>query len=272
MFIVGKRLKLVICKIKKCLKLTIFYPYSRSFDDSYMNKVLVFTKQNQEKLNKTPFKAFGNDSAKWQKIEVLAKNLSIKKQKRILDKNYKDKEQKDFKDRNLNDTRYIARLVLNYTKDYLDFLPLSDDENTKLNDTQKVSKVHVEAKSGMLTSVLRYTWGFSTKNRNNHLHHAMDAAIIAYVNNSIVKDFSDFKKEQESNTAELYAKKISELDYKNKRKFFEPFSGFRQKVLDKIDEIFVSKPERKKPSGALHEETLEKKKNSINHTAEKKEF
>ncbi|EOI9748865.1 type II CRISPR RNA-guided endonuclease Cas9, partial [Campylobacter jejuni] len=89
------------------------YPYSRSFDDSYMNKVLVFTKQNQEKLNKTPFEAFGNDSTKWQKIEVLAKNLPEKKQKRILDKNYKDKEQKDFKDRNLNDTRYIARLVLN---------------------------------------------------------------------------------------------------------------------------------------------------------------
>lgn len=136
------------------------------------------------------------------------KKFTWKKQKRILDKNYKDKEQKDFKDRNLNDTRYIARLVLNYTKDYLDFLPLSDDENTKLNDTQKGSKVHVEAKSGMLTSALRHTWGFSTKNRNNHLHHAIDAAIIAYVNNSIVKDFSDFKKEQESNTAELYAKKL----------------------------------------------------------------
>lgn len=190
------------------LEIDHIYPYSRSFDDSYMNKVLVFTKQNQEKLNKTPFEAFGNDNAKWQKIEVLAKNLPEKKQKRILDKNYKDKEQKDFKDRNLNDTRYIARLVLNYTKDYLDFLPLSDDENTKLNDTQKGSKVHVEAKSGMLTSALRHTWGFSAKDRNNHLHHAIDAAIIAYANNSIVKAFSDFKKEQESNSVELYAKKL----------------------------------------------------------------
>ncbi|EAJ1198445.1 type II CRISPR RNA-guided endonuclease Cas9 [Campylobacter jejuni] len=254
----GEKIKISDLQDEKMLEIDHIYPYSRSFDDSYMNKVLVFTKQNQEKLNQTPFEAFGNDSAKWQKIEVLAKNLPTKKQKRILDKNYKDKEQKDFKDRNLNDTRYIARLVLNYTKDYLDFLPLSDDENTKLNDTQKGSKVHVEAKSGMLTSALRHTWGFSAKDRNNHLHHAIDAVIIAYANNSIVKAFSDFKKEQESNSAELYAKKISELDYKNKRKFFEPFSGFRQKVLDKIDEIFVSKPERKKPSGALHEETFRK--------------
>ncbi|HDZ4932777.1 TPA: type II CRISPR RNA-guided endonuclease Cas9 [Campylobacter jejuni] len=254
----GEKIKISDLQDEKILEIDHIYPYSRSFDDSYMNKVLVFTKQNQEKLNKTPFEAFGKDDVKWQKIETLAKNLPAKKQKRILDKNYKDKEQKDFKDRNLNDTRYIARLVLNYTKDYLEFLPLSDDENIKLNDTQKGSKVHVEAKSGMLTSVLRHTWGFSTKDRNNHLHHAIDAVIIAYANASVVKAFSDFKKEQENYTAELYAKKINELDFKNKRKFFEPFSNFRQKVLEKIDEIFVSKPERKKPSGALHEETFYK--------------
>ncbi|HDZ5066212.1 TPA: type II CRISPR RNA-guided endonuclease Cas9 [Campylobacter jejuni] len=254
----GEKIKMSDLQDEKMLEIDHIYPYSRSFDDSYMNKVLVFTKQNQEKLNKTPFEAFGKDDVKWQKIEILANNLPSKKQKRILDKNYKDKEQKDFKDRNLNDTRYIARLVLNYTKDYLEFLPLSDDENIKLNDTQKGSKVHVEAKSGMLTSVLRHTWGFSTKDRNNHLHHAIDAVIIAYANASVVKAFSDFKKEQENYTAELYEKKINELDFKNKRKFFEPFSNFRQKVLEKIDEIFVSKPERKKPSGALHEETFYK--------------
>ncbi|HFZ5169024.1 TPA: hypothetical protein ACIK0Y_001865 [Campylobacter jejuni] len=50
----------------------------------------------------------------------------------------------------------------------------------------------------MLTSALRHTWGFSTKNRNNHLHHAINTAIIAYVNNSIVKDFSDFKKSKKA--------------------------------------------------------------------------
>lgn len=132
--------------------------------------------------------------------------------------------------------------------------------------------MHVEAKSGMLTSALRHTWGFSTKDRNNHLHHAIDAVIIAYANNSIVKAFSDFKKEQESNSAELYAKKISELDYKNKRKFFEPFSGFRQKVLDKIDEILSQNLREKSQVELYMKKHLEKKKNSINHTAEKKEF
>ncbi|MCW1528876.1 hypothetical protein OLR80_00645, partial [Campylobacter jejuni] len=77
-------------------------------------------------------------------------------------------------------------------------------------------------------------------------HHAIDAVIIAYANNSIVKAFQILKRARKQQCRTL-CKKISELDYKNKRKFFEPFSGFRQKVLDKIDEIFVSKPERKKP-------------------------
>lgn len=65
------------------LKINHIYPYARSFDDSYMNKVLVFTKQNQEKLNNPPpfFEAFGNDSAKWQKIEVLAKTYLLKSKK-----------------------------------------------------------------------------------------------------------------------------------------------------------------------------------------------
>lgn len=254
----GKKITFSDLKDEKALEIDHIYPYSRSFDDSYMNKVLVFNKENQEKLNKTPFEAFGEDISKWQKIETLAQKLPEKKKKRILDKNYKEKEQKDFKDRNLNDTRYIARLVLNYTKDYLDFLPLSDDENTILNDTQKGSKVHVETKNGMLTSVLRHTWGLGDKDRNNHLHHATDAIVIAYANASIVKAFSDFKKEQENCTAKFYAKKINASDFKNKRKFFEPFSGFRQKVLEKISEIFVSKPERKKPSGALHQESFYK--------------
>lgn len=63
------------------LEIDHIYPYSRSFDDSYMNKVLVFTKQNQEKLNKTPFEAFGNDSTKWQKLKFWQK-IYLKKAKK----------------------------------------------------------------------------------------------------------------------------------------------------------------------------------------------
>lgn len=59
----------------KALEIDHIYPYSRSFDDSYMNKVLVFAKENQNKRNQTPFEAFGKDKEKWEMIKSFAKNF-----------------------------------------------------------------------------------------------------------------------------------------------------------------------------------------------------
>lgn len=252
----GKKISIEHLKDEKALEVDHIYPYSRSFDDSYMNKVLVFTKENQEKLNKTPFEAFGKNIERWNKIQALAQNLPYKKKNRILDENFKDKQQQDFISRNLNDTRYIATLIAKYTKEYLNFLPLNENENTNLKSGEKGSKIHVQTINGMLTSVLRHTWGFDKKDRNNHLHHALDAIIVAYSTNSIIKAFSDFKKNQELLKAKLYAKELTSDNYKHQAKFFEPFEGFREKILNKIDEIFVSKPPRKRARGTLHKETF----------------
>lgn len=252
----GNKITLEHLRDEKSLEVDHIYPYSRSFDDSFINKVLVFTKENQEKLNKTPFEAFGENSQKWNKIQALAQNLSYKKKNRILDKNFKDKQQQDFISRNLNDTRYISSLISKYTKEYLAFLPLDEKEDISLKSGEKGSKNHVQTINGMLTSVLRHTWGFAQKDRSNHLHHALDAIIVAYSTNSIIKAFSDFKKNQEILKAKLYAKELTSKEYKDQSKFFAPFEGFREKILNKVDEIFVSKPPRKRARGALHKETF----------------
>lgn len=43
------------------LEIDHILPYSRSFDDSYSNKVLVLSEQNQLKGDKTPFEAFSKE-------------------------------------------------------------------------------------------------------------------------------------------------------------------------------------------------------------------
>ncbi|MDE5591911.1 MAG: type II CRISPR RNA-guided endonuclease Cas9, partial [Helicobacter sp.] len=235
------------------LQIDHIYPYSRSFDDSQNNKVLVFTKENQNKLNKTPFEAFGADKEKWDRILSLASNLPKPKYRRISNMQFKDKEA-GFLARNIVDTGYIARLASQWTKDCLEFLPLSENEVTIAGE--KGSKVHVEVMNGSLTAMLRYYWGLGDKNRDNHLHHAVDAVIIGFTNASVIKAFSDFRKLQEQNKAKFYAKQIAESEYKTKRAFFEPCKNFRQMVLDKVDSIFVSKPPRKRARGALHEATF----------------
>ncbi len=237
----------------KVLEVDHIYPYSRSFDDSYMNKVLVFAKENQGKGNKTPFEAFGNDKEKWDRILSLSANLPKQKQRRISNKNFNDKEG-GFLTRNLNDTGYIARLASQWSKDCLKFENLSENEVTIAGE--KGSSVHIEVVSGKLTSTLRHYWGLGDKDRNNHLHHAVDAVILAYTNNAMIEAFANFKKTQEQNKRKFYAKQIAESEYKAKKAFFEPCKDFRSKVLEKIDSIFVSKPPRKRARGALHEETF----------------
>lgn len=249
----GKKITTEDLKDSNKLQIDHIYPYSRSFDDSYMNKVLVFSKENQNKLDKTPYEAFGGDKEKWDRILSLSAKLPKQKQRRISNTNFKDKEG-GFLARNLNDTGYIARLASQWSKDCLEFLPLSENEVSIAGE--KGSKKHIEVISGSLTATLRHYWGLGDKDRNNHLHHAVDAIILAYANAKTIKAFADFRKNQEQNKARFYAGQIVESEYKAKRAFFEPCKNFRSKVLEKLDSIFVSKPPRKRARGALHEETF----------------
>ncbi|WP_276952714.1 type II CRISPR RNA-guided endonuclease Cas9 [Helicobacter rodentium] len=241
-------------KDSNALQIDHIYPYSRSFDDSYMNKVLVFSKENQNKLDKTPYEAFGDDKEKWDRILSFSAKLPKQKQRRISNTNFKDKEG-GFLARNLNDTGYIARLASQWSKDCLEFLPLNENE---VNITgEKGSKKHIEAISGSLTATLRHYWGLGDKDRNNHLHHAVDAIILAYTNAKTIKAFADFRKNQEQNKAKFYAKQIAESEYEEQKAFHKAqVKVFRQRVEEKINEIFVSKPPKKRARGALHEETF----------------
>lgn len=262
------------------LQIDHIYPYSRSFDDSQNNKVLVYASANQHKLNKTPFEAFGSDTQQWGKILGLIKKLPKPKKNRIANKNFNDKEG-GFIARNIVDTSYIATLTASYTDAFIEFLPLSESEDTTLGRGQKGSKKHITVVNGSLTATMRHYWGLNSllddknsevKDRSNHLHHALDAIIIAYANDSIIKAFSDFKKIQEQNKARLIAKEIESSEYKISRRFFAPSNfenneAFRQSIKRKIlgessqngeqiGGIFVSKPPRKRARGALHKETF----------------
>ena len=259
---------------ESALEIDHIYPYSRSFDDSQNNKVLVFKSANQNKRNETPYEYFvkrNNNTQQWNNILGLVKKLPKPKKNRIANKNFADKES-GFIARNIVDTSYIATLTASYTDAFIEFLPLAESEDTTLGRGEKGSKKHISVVSGSLTATMRHYWGLDSllngesevKDRSNHLHHALDAIIIAYTNDKIIKAFSDFKKTQEQNTARLIAKEISSAEYKISRRFFAPANfenneAFRQNIKGKIfgelsGGIFVSKPPRKRARGALHKE------------------
>lgn len=217
-------------------------PYSRSLDDSFNNKVLCFTKQNQDKGNKTPFEYFGADkeSKEWQKFSIRVeglKNLKSAKKSRLTKTNFDESSENSFKERNKSDTSYISKFVKNYIEAHAQF------KESKM-------KRHVFTMNGMLTSQLRHKWGVGDKNRENHLHHAEDAIILAFSTQSQVQKLSTVSAAREGFIFKNREEKAKNL------KFEPPMEEFGNKVKESVEKIFVSHMPRRKIGGAAHKDTV----------------
>lgn len=124
-------------------------------------------------------------------------NIPDKKKDNYLLTNLTQEIENEMRNQNLNDTKYITRYLTSFLKAYLN-VPLVDSVN------------------GTITSKLRTRWGLNNithslqspsyyikdvdieneikKNRENHLHHAMDACIIACSNKSIIQKITNYEK------------------------------------------------------------------------------
>ena len=219
-------------------------PYSRSFDNSYNNKVLCLSSENRKKSNMTPYE-YLKDSGYWDEFEARVKLLHNKtKENHLLDKNFVDREL-EFKERNANDNSHISRYVKQYCEDGLDFS----------SSPWKNIKNRIQMRTGTLTDYLRYHWGLKKDRNESDKHHAQDAIVIACATQEMVNYLSYVSKIFE-NKYEVQEKK-GETWYKTlKKRFKEPWCGFREDVLASLDKIFVSRPPRKSATGELHQATI----------------
>lgn len=211
-------------------------PYSRSWDNSHMNKVLVYAGANQEKGNKTPFEWLGSNEHNWNLfVERVTSNPNIpyKKKLNLLNVNYDDSD-KGFLNRNLTDTAYASTYFAKFVSENLLF--------AESNRKKKVITVN-----GAVTANVRRSMKLE-KDRSEHIHHAVDAMILTAIDESYIKKVSEYNK-----FIEVSGKKFA----KNKGVSFPmPWDNFNYMVEKKADEAIVSKLENLKEKGALHEDTL----------------
>lgn len=271
-------------------------PFSRSFDDSYNNKVLVLSRENQEKRNMTPYEFLGN-TGKWEAFDAWVKGTyrnNIKKRENLLVKNFNEDKENEWIARNLVDTKYIARYMVNFIKKNLKFNNFEEKEN----------RVKVKTIVGSATTALRHYWGISAKNREeNDLHHAQDAVIIACATESFQKKIREYSKEKElyypnknGEYYDPYTGEIVDVKYKS-HEMVRPWENFKEELemripklsdslkntvintdmekelikehfkrgnftnyddidIEKIKPIFVSRMPNRKISGQAHEETI----------------
>ncbi len=236
-------------------------PYSRCLNDTYFNKVLVLTSENQDKKDMTPFEYFNGEqgSKEWKQYVARVNSLTISlNKKRMLLSKEKPKDEyqsiKDFTERDLNDTRYISRFLKNHIEKRLKFADVDG------------YKRRVFIFKGRFTSDLRRHFGFNKDRAENNRHHALDAVIVAVSNSSYMQEIATYHKKKEN--------------YEDKIKFPEPWEKFRYDVqsrifkddltkykdhdaikklygdlLSEIKPMFVSQAPGRKVSGQAHEES-----------------
>lgn len=205
------------------------FPWSKSLDDSFMNKTLCHADENRAKRDRTPYQYFTEDfgEKKWE--EVKANMLKIFYDTRQLPnkyfpnryKKYKrfiaEKFDSDFVQRQLNDTRYISREARAYL----------------LKICEKVNVA-----PGQMTANLRHKWGLNSliggddyKERTDHRHHAIDALVMACFN---VKHLNEISKWNRYNR------------YYELKDFPMPWDGFHEEAKRAVENILISHKRQKR--------------------------
>ena len=212
-------------------------PYSMTLDDSLNNKTVAMRRANRDKGNRSPYEAFGRTAMPGYDYEAMLQHAILmpkEKAKRFAPDGYQRwlKEDKDFLARALNDTAYISRIA----KEYLSLICPPNK---------------VRAIPGRMTSLLRGKFGLNhllsgsgLKNRDDHRHHALDAAVIGITDQGLLQRFSKATASaRESNLDRL----VENMPL--------PWPSYREHVDRGLSNIIVSHKPDHGYQGAMHEET-----------------
>lgn len=207
-------------------------PFSRSLDDSAANKTVSHRACNRDKGNRAPYDAFGHTD-EWPAILERIRALPGHKRARFAEGAMSEFEKKGgFLSRHLNDMRYLSRVA----REYL----------TGVCDPNRVW-----VSPGRMTAMLRGKWGLNQilsdhnlKNRVDHRHHAIDAAVIGVTDRSMLNRISFAAARAEDQDLDRLVDDMP-----------EPWEGFRDDVARAMDGIVVSHRPDHGANGALHNDT-----------------
>ncbi len=230
-------------------------PFAGTLDDSNGNKLLCLREANREKRRRSPYEAWGHTD-RWPGIAERASRLPKAKRWRFEpDAMQRFAQDGGFLARHLVDTQYLGRLA----REYLTWLYPGRGEGTS----------HVWVSPGRLTEMVRRKLGLNDllpdhnfgggadqpKNRLDHRHHAIDAAVVAIVDRGMLNAIARASGQEGSEGRERIH-------------IPAPWDGFRDDLRVAVNRIVVShrpdhgtvskaglRPGRDQTAGRLHNDT-----------------
>ena len=234
-------------------------PRSKGGNNSMNNLVLCYSTSNQGKGDRTPIDWLSNED--FRQLELRFKHLKgDKKDKSAVTKDnvdmmdnskwknlHRKTPKEGFTEEQLRSTAYAAT----QTTDWIDKVLYGSEDR---------GKRYVFASRGDYTGILRRDWGLffdedgarsekGLKNRGDHRHHAVDAAIIAVTAQCLAKikqSFIDFEEQKENKRVDPQWKTIK-----------QPWEGFSEQLAKEYKKLKVShRAYNRQIAGYLHKDTL----------------
>jgi len=203
-------------------------PRAATLDDGMANVALVHADENRDKSGRTIFEWLGRD--RMLEIADLAHSWHASRAKlnRIRTENVSEQ---DIPAALLVQTGYVNTLARDLVR-----------EVPGLIDLKRANAVEVSR--GRLTAQLRYRTGLH-KDENDHRRHALDAAMVAITTPLVAQQLSRRYK----------AERDYGIRHRDEYGAWEPWPGFRRRIVALYEEVLVSHKASRKVNGQLHEET-----------------
>jgi len=243
------------------LEIDHIVPRSKGGDNSISNLVLCYSTANQGKGHRTPIDWLSEEQ--FDKVKKVFKHLHREKGEKgkgaitkdnvdMVDeakwKNLNRRTPKEgFTEEQLCSAAYAAK----QTADWINKVLYGDKDRDKR---------YVFASNGNYTGILRRDWGLffdedgqrsekGRKNRGDHRHHAVDAAIIAMTPKCLPKikqSFIDFEEQKENKQIKPEWKTIE-----------QPWEGFSEQLAEEYKKLKIShRAYNKQIAGYLHKDTI----------------
>ncbi len=210
-------------------------PYSRTLDDGQSNRILCKAHANRQKRNRAPADV-PEWSSRYDAILTRAGNLPRNKQWRFaVNAMEKFSDEEGFMARQLTDTQYVSRMALSY------LAALYPAEEADIQGVLRRHN-HVRALPGRMTELLRRKWELNQllpdhnysdpvkqKNRLDHRHHAIDAAVIACTSRALIQKLATASAAEEERGTERV---IADVEM--------PWPSFRDELREAIASTVVS--------------------------------
>ncbi|MBP6281282.1 MAG: type II CRISPR RNA-guided endonuclease Cas9 [Leptotrichiaceae bacterium] len=223
-------------------------PYSKSFNTSENNLILLFAEEWINKNNRTPCEYFEKDLIKWLefKNQINSSNISSKKIKNLLTLSITDSYTKNQKHKYLEDSSYFGKYFENFVGNRI-FYKKSTSQNRNIYKTSNnlISYLRNEL------SVLDETYSY------NDLYFALDAILASCISSAVINKIEDYENKKSDYLLSVLDREISLLQ----EYFKEELNIINlENIKNILDTAIVSRSVKRKGKGLIHDYTIRSKK------------